>query len=108
VPVLPERKRKKMESKLNSFGTQVVRTYEEEKSFIEKIDSVRYRVKKGYVPGMNVSSFETNSKRWMGCFMLMRHLKIWFLKSWNNIVSLEDMEAFYQQYDPFKHKCNPR
>ncbi|KAM9989314.1 hypothetical protein ACTFIY_005356 [Dictyostelium cf. discoideum] len=32
----------------------VVRGFEDELSFIEKIDSVRYRVKKGFVPNMNV------------------------------------------------------
>ncbi len=34
----------------------VVRTYEEECRFVEKIDATSYRINKGFVENMNVSS----------------------------------------------------
>lgn len=33
-----------------------VRSYQEDVSFIDQIDSVRYRINRGFVPNMNVSS----------------------------------------------------
>lgn len=33
----------------------MIRSYEQELNFIEKISDVEYRIKKGFVPSMNVS-----------------------------------------------------
>ena len=39
------------------------RTFDEEMSFIERADSVSWRIKKGFVPNMNVSMFITTRQR---------------------------------------------
>jgi hypothetical protein len=48
------------------------RTFQEEKSFIERIDSVRYKIKEGFVPNMKVG-FRVHKViyvfRFLGCFM---------------------------------------
>lgn len=38
----------------------VVRTYEEECKFIERVDKCSWKIKKGFVPNMNVSLFCLN------------------------------------------------